>query len=90
MTNRTDASRVTTGIPNLDAILNGGLPKGSVTVVAGAPARAEVLTKALFLAGARSIGAEARRRSVAALWVGVDGSVSTSGPMDRYVVWRAA
>ena len=37
MTNRTDASRVTTGIPNLDVILNGGLPKGSVTVVCGAP-----------------------------------------------------
>ena len=68
----------------------GGGGLAAVTVVADDPARAEVLTKALFLSGARSIGAEARRRSVAALWVGVDGSVSTSGPMDRYVVWRAA
>jgi len=37
MTKRTDSTRVKTGIPNLDAILNGGLPKGSVTVVCGSP-----------------------------------------------------
>ncbi len=29
--------RVKTGIPNLDAILGGGLPKGSVSIVGGAP-----------------------------------------------------
>ena len=29
--------RLETGIPNLDAILHGGLPKGSVTVLAGPP-----------------------------------------------------
>lgn len=29
--------RLATGVPNLDAIFNGGLPKGSVTVVAGSP-----------------------------------------------------
>jgi len=37
MTKRSDAPRVKTGVPNLDAILSGGLPKGSVTVVAGPP-----------------------------------------------------
>ena len=37
MTKSTDIPRVTTGVPNLDAILHGGLPKGSVTVVSGPP-----------------------------------------------------
>lgn len=68
----------------------GGSGLAAVTVVADDPARAEVLTKSLFLAGAGSVADEARRRSVAALWVDDDGSVSTSGPMDRYVIWRAA
>ncbi len=37
MTTRADIPRIQTGVLNLDAIVNGGLPKGSVTVVAGAP-----------------------------------------------------
>lgn len=37
MTKKTDIPRIQTGVPNLDAILNGGLPTGSVTVVAGSP-----------------------------------------------------
>jgi len=37
MKKKTDVARVETGVDNLDAILNGGLPKGSVTVVAGPP-----------------------------------------------------
>jgi circadian clock protein KaiC len=37
MTKRTEIARVQTGIKYLDVLLNGGLPKGSVTVVAGAP-----------------------------------------------------
>jgi circadian clock protein KaiC len=37
MTKRPDIPRVTTGVPNLDDLLNGGLPKGSVTVVSGPP-----------------------------------------------------
>ncbi|MBS1148687.1 MAG: repair protein RadA [Myxococcaceae bacterium] len=37
MTKTPDIPRVPTGVPNLDAILHGGLPKGSVTVVSGAP-----------------------------------------------------
>ncbi len=32
-----DIPRITTGVSNLDAIFNGGLPKGSVTVVSGPP-----------------------------------------------------
>ena len=32
-----DGARIPTGVPYLDAILKGGLPRGSVTVVAGAP-----------------------------------------------------
>ena len=37
MTKTTSISRLATGIRNLDAILNGGWPLGSVTVVAGPP-----------------------------------------------------
>src|SRR5688572_28380766 len=37
MTKKSDVERIHTGIEHLDAILHGGLPKGSVTVVAGAP-----------------------------------------------------
>ena len=33
----TGIPRLATGVPNLDAIFTGGLPKGSVTVVAGSP-----------------------------------------------------
>lgn len=34
---RTDAARLETGVRNLDDLLHGGLPRGSVTVVAGPP-----------------------------------------------------
>jgi circadian clock protein KaiC len=37
MTKKPDIARVQTGVHNLDSIVHGGLPKGSVTVVAGAP-----------------------------------------------------
>jgi circadian clock protein KaiC len=37
MTKSRDIARVQTGIPNLDAILRGGLPKRSVTIVGGPP-----------------------------------------------------
>ncbi|HEY5054385.1 MAG TPA: ATPase domain-containing protein, partial [Solirubrobacterales bacterium] len=37
MDKMTSIPRIATGVPNLDAIFNGGLPKGSVTVVAGSP-----------------------------------------------------
>jgi thiamine biosynthesis lipoprotein len=68
----------------------GGGGLAAVTVVADDPAEAEVMTKSLFLSGPAGIAAEARRRSVAALWVLADGSAATSGPMDPFVVWRAS
>src|ERR1700687_872610 len=37
MTNKTDIPRIQTGVSNLDAIFNGGLPKGSLTVLSGPP-----------------------------------------------------
>lgn len=37
MTNNTEIPRLETGIRNLDAIFNGGLPKGSVIIVSGPP-----------------------------------------------------
>jgi circadian clock protein KaiC len=37
MKTRTDIARVQTGIHNLDGILHGGLPRGSLIVIAGAP-----------------------------------------------------
>ena len=67
----------------------GGAGLAAVTVVAADPAAAEVATKSLFLLGAAGIAAEARHRAIAALWVGSDGSVTTSRRMDDYVIWRA-
>jgi circadian clock protein KaiC len=37
MTKKADIPRVQTGVHNLDAILNGGLPRGSLTVLSGPP-----------------------------------------------------
>lgn len=37
MTKKADIARVETGVRNLDGLLGGGLPKGSVTVLAGPP-----------------------------------------------------
>jgi len=68
----------------------GGRGLTAVTVVADDPARAEVLSKVLFLSGRDRIGAEAGRRNVAALWVGTDGSVGESPRFGRRVLWRAA
>ena len=66
----------------------GGSGLASVTVVGDDPARAEVATKALFLAGARGIAEAARRHRTAALWIGTDGTLATSRAMDAHVVWR--
>jgi thiamine biosynthesis lipoprotein len=51
---------------------DGGL--AAVTVAGPDPAWAEVWSKALFLAGRRGIGPEARRRGIAAWWVESDGA----------------
>ena len=37
MTKKNDAARIETGVRNLDELLHGGLPKGSVVVLAGPP-----------------------------------------------------
>jgi circadian clock protein KaiC len=48
MTKRTAIARLPTGVPNLDTILDGGLPTGSLTVVAGAPGSGKtILTQQL-------------------------------------------
>lgn len=72
----------TTGLP-------GGPGMAAVTVVDGDPARAEVWSKVLFLAGCRAIADEAARRGIAALWVMADGTVSCSDLMARHLLWQA-
>ena len=70
-----------------------GLPGGeglaAVTVAGADPARSEVLSKTLFLAGADAVAREARRGAVAALWVRTDGSVAWSPAMAPLVEWSA-
>jgi len=69
-----------------------GLPGGegltSVTVVGRDPARAEVWSKALFVAGRAHLAAIAARRSIPALWVRDDGSVAMSDAMRPYLAWE--
>lgn len=60
----------------------------AVTVVGSDPANAEVWSKALFISGKRGIAALADRRSIAALWVDEDGTLTTSSAIERYVQWR--
>jgi thiamine biosynthesis lipoprotein len=66
----------------------GGRGLMSVTVVGKDPARAEVWSKALFIAGRARIAELARRRAIAALWVDEGGTCSISAAMERYVQWR--
>jgi thiamine biosynthesis lipoprotein len=60
----------------------------AVTVSASDPAWAEVWSKALFLAGRRGIGPEARARGIAAWWVESDGETGMT-PAARAVTSRA-
>jgi len=68
-----------------------GLPGGeglcSVTVVGRDAARAEVWSKSLFLEGRAHLASLAQRRSIPALWVCEDGTVSMSDAMRPYVRW---
>jgi FAD:protein FMN transferase len=66
----------------------GGDGLAAVTVVGSDPARAEVWSKALFLAGTARIEALATARDLAALWVTRDGALTTTPAIDRLVVWR--
>jgi len=68
----------------------GGAGLLAVTVIADDPVEAEVLTKALFLAGRRGIGDEASRAGAAAFWVCCDGAVGETAPFGTRVIWRAA
>jgi thiamine biosynthesis lipoprotein len=62
----------------------------AVTVALADPAWAEVWTKALFLAGARDIGPEARSRGLAAWWVESDGSLRLTPAARQVTTWILA
>ena len=59
----------------------------SVTVAGRDPAWSEVWSKALFIAGARAIAAEARGRGVAAWWIGQDGVMSMTPAARASTIW---
>ena len=61
----------------------------AVTVAGADPAWAEVWAKALFLAGRRAIGEEARRRGMAAWWVGADGRLGMTPDARLRSTWVA-
>ncbi len=61
----------------------------SVTVVDPDPARAEVWSKALLIAGSGAIAGRAAERGLAALWVDDEGRLGMSEAMVPSVVWRA-
>lgn len=71
------------GAPGGDGLL-------AVSVVMADPAWAEVWSKSLFLAGAREIGDEARRRGLAAWWVEADGSLHLTPAARQQTAWTAA
>jgi FAD:protein FMN transferase len=66
----------------------GGPGMLAVTVVGPDPARAEVWSKSLFLAGVDVVAELATAHRLAALWVTRDGTLHTSPAMDRLCVWR--
>ncbi len=61
----------------------------AVTVIERDPAGAEVWSKALFLAGARDVGALAAKRHLAALWVEESGRVGWSRALEPFLLWKA-
>ncbi len=65
---------------------DGGLQ--AVTVVHPDPAWAEVWSKALFLAGAQSIGPEARSRGLAAWWIRDDGTLEMTPAARAATIWE--
>ncbi len=71
-----------------------GLPGGegllSVTVLHSDPARAEVLSKTLFLSGQNRINEIAEEENVAAFWVFDDGSYRFSTQMQDQLRWLAS
>lgn len=71
-----------------------GLPGGegllAVTVVDADPARAEVWSKVLFLAGRDAVAPTAAFLQLPALWVDVDGGLGVSPDLGARMIWRAA
>ena len=65
---------------------DGGLR--AVSVAHHDPAWAEVWSKALFVAGASAIGAEARARGMAAWWVEEDGSFHMTPAARQLTAWQ--
>jgi thiamine biosynthesis lipoprotein len=59
----------------------------SVTVAGPDPAWSEIWSKALFIAGARAIAAEARGRGLAAWWIDEDGLVSMTPAARASTIW---
>ncbi len=60
----------------------------SVTVVQPDPARAEVWSKSLLIAGVDVIAALAAEKRLAALWVDDEGRLGLSEAMAPFVIWR--
>jgi len=61
----------------------------AVTVVGADPARAEVWSKALLLAGAAEAAALADQHRLAALWIDDEGRLTCSPWMEPLVIWRS-
>lgn len=59
----------------------------AVTIAGPDPAWSEVWSKALFIAGARRIAEEARRRGFAAWWVRTDGSLEMTAAARQRTIW---
>jgi thiamine biosynthesis lipoprotein len=74
--------------PRTGRSAEGGLR--SVTVLDPDPARAEVWSKSLLIAGRGRIAGLAARRRLAALWVDRDGQVTASAAMAPYVIWMVS
>jgi thiamine biosynthesis lipoprotein len=60
----------------------------AVSVSAADPAWAEVWSKALFLAGPRGIGPEARARGLAAWWIGAEGILEMTPAARLLTIWE--
>lgn len=71
--------------PRRGAPADSGL--AAVTVAGSDPAWAEVWSKALFLAGVRLIGPEARARGLAAWWVDSDGKIGMTPAAWALTAW---
>lgn len=72
-----------TGQPSTSTLL-------AVTVLAATATDAEVLSKALFVAGEQRLVDYTREHNVAALWVASDGRLEHSDAMTSHIIWSSA